>query len=56
MENQQEQQEQSILYLHGMLTPGQDVYTNVRHVSRSGMSRVISVHVITEESGLVDVS
>ena len=51
-----QQREESILYLHGMLTPGQDVYANVKHVSRSGMSRAISVHVITEEFGLGDVS
>lgn len=50
-----QQREDSILYLHGMLTPGQDVYTSVKHVSRSGMSRVISVHAL-HEGEILDVS
>lgn len=34
--------------LSGLLSPGDTVYTTVKHVSRSGMSRVISVTVIRD--------
>lgn len=37
---------ESAEYLHYKLGEGQTVYTNLRHVAQSGMSRVISVHVI----------
>lgn len=37
---------ESAEYLHYRLGEGQIVYTNLRHVAQSGMSRAISVHVI----------
>lgn len=53
---QREQQEQSIEFLHEYLSPGQDVYTSVKHVSRSGMSRVISVHIVDSQGEILDIS
>ena len=36
--------------LRDMLTPGTTVYTNVEHVSRSGMSRRISAYIVEDGS------
>jgi hypothetical protein len=38
----------AIEQLRAMLKPGDKVYTNVEHVSRSGMSRVISAYVVRD--------
>lgn len=38
--------DQSIKVLRNLLSPGQTVYTSIKSVSRSGMSRVIRVHVV----------
>lgn len=37
---------QAILNLREFINPGDTVYTTLRHVSRSGMQRVIDLHVI----------
>ena len=46
--------------LRAILPPGSTVYTDVKHVSRSGMSRVIGLHVIVddnvEDPHLIDIS
>ncbi len=36
--------------LRALLPAGTTVYTNLRHVSASGMSRIISLHVIDSEA------
>ena len=36
--------------LRAMLTPGQTVYTSLEHVSRSGMSRRISLYIVVDGS------
>lgn len=38
----------AILTLRDILKPGMTVYTTLRHVSRSGMQRVIDLHVIED--------
>ena len=38
--------ERSVSRLHDELHPGEDVYTIIRHVSRSGMSRSIDVLIV----------
>jgi hypothetical protein len=43
------QQEESLTVLRDLLPPGSTAHTILRHVSRSGMSRRISVVVITPE-------
>ena len=40
------QTKKDLIQLHSMLKPGDTVYTCVKHVSNSGMNRVISVYVI----------
>lgn len=42
-------------HLLSVLKPYQDVYTNVHHVSQSGMSRDISVHIV-EDGSISDIS
>lgn len=39
---------EAIEQLRAMLKPGDTVYTNVEHVSRSGMSRVITAYVVRD--------
>lgn len=39
-----------------ILAPGTKIYTTVKHVSRSGMMRVISAHVIDEDREPRDIS
>ena len=41
-------QKQSLAYLRKICKPGTRVYTIVRHVSRSGMSRLIDVYTIRQ--------
>lgn len=43
-----EEQEQARETLRGMLRPGDRVYTILRHVSRSGMQRVIDVYIMED--------
>lgn len=42
--------------LEKLITPGTKIYTTVKHVSRSGMMRVISAHVIDEDREPRDIS
>ena len=42
--------------LEKLIKPGTKIYTTVKHVSRSGMMRVISAHVIDEDREPRDVS
>jgi len=42
-------------YLLNILNPGDTIYTNILHVSRSGMYRVISLHVV-KDNQLVNIS
>ena len=44
-----EEQENSIAFLRSILKPGDTVWTTLRHVSGSGMSRRISLHIIQNE-------
>lgn len=53
---QREQMEESRAYLRTLFNPGDTVHTIVRHVSRSGMMRVISVHYVNPSGELVDIS
>lgn len=50
-EKQQEKQE-AIARLRELVKPGDAVYTILRHVSRSGMRRVIDVVVLTKDGPL----
>lgn len=45
---EQEKQAESIVALRGMLAPGSVVYTVLRHVSRSGMTRGIDLYLIQD--------
>jgi hypothetical protein len=45
--NESERYETAMARLHNMLRPGSTVYTVLRHVARSGMSRHIDVYVIS---------
>ena len=42
--------------LEKLIQPGTKIYTTVKHVSRSGMMRVISAHVIDEDREPRDIS
>lgn len=44
---------QCVAELRAMLKPGQTVYCTLRSVSRSGMQRRISLHVVSEKGELV---
>ena len=48
------QQEEAITRLRETLKPGDTVYTILRHVSRSGMSRSISVVQVGQDGGVFD--
>lgn len=52
----QQEKDQELEYLHEYLKPGDTAYTILRHVSRSGMQRSISVLVMTENGKPYDVS
>lgn len=43
----------AIVYLRKLLKPGDTVYTVLKHVSRSGMSRNIDLYVVSEERRIV---
>lgn len=47
--------EESRNYLKSLLVPGQKIYGEVKHVSRSGMYRVISLKIIKNDE-LIDIS
>ena len=47
---------EAIDYLRAELTPGRTVYTNVTHVSRSGMSRSIEVYLAEGRDNLTDIT
>lgn len=44
----QAERDEAIQELRAMLPPGSTVYSNLRHVSQSGMSRAISFHVVED--------
>lgn len=44
---QQEERAKALETLHKMLNPGDTIYTVLRHVSRSGMSRRIDLYKVT---------
>jgi len=46
------QQQEALDRLHTLLHPGDTVYTNLKHVSRSGMYRVIDLYVIRNDTPL----
>lgn len=43
---QQSERDECITRLRETLKPGQTVYTNLKHVSRSGMQREIGMHIV----------
>jgi hypothetical protein len=48
MKYSQEEKERALKQLHELLKPGDTVYTSLRHVSRSGMSRWINMYAIID--------
>lgn len=48
---QRAEREQAIETIRGMVRPGDTVYTVLRHVSRTGMMREISLHVVAQDTG-----
>ena len=46
----EQEREEAIKYLRKMIRPGTEVYTLIRHVSRSGMSRDISCFIVKAHS------
>ena len=48
MNAKQREQQEAVRELREILKPGDTVYTKVEHVSRSGMSRVISPYIIRD--------
>lgn len=53
---QQQEQEEAKQELLRILKPGQTVYTNLRHVSKSGMSREISLHIVDDDKDVRDIT
>lgn len=53
---QQTEAQEKVAILREIVKPGQKVYTILRHVSSSGMSRDISLIVITKDCQLRDIS
>lgn len=51
MKCSKEEKEKALEYLRDYCKPGTTVYTVLRHVSDSGMTRDISLHVITQDNG-----
>ena len=45
---QQRERQEAIEHLREFIKPGDTVYTTLKHVSRSGMLRIIDVHVIED--------
>jgi hypothetical protein len=50
MNAKQKEQQEAVRELREILKPGDTVYTNLKHVSRSGMSRVIMPFIIRDNS------
>ena len=50
MNAKQKEREEAVRELREILKPGDTVYTNLKHVSRSGMSRVIMPFIIRDNS------
>lgn len=48
-QEKKEQQQAALARLHELVKPGDTVYTILRHVSRSGMQRVIDAVILTED-------
>lgn len=48
MKKNDSERHQAIAYLRGLIKPGDTVFTSVKHVSQSGMSRIIDVHLIRD--------
>lgn len=46
--NREREQAEAVISLKKLIKPGDTVYTTLRHVSRSGMQRVIDVHIIQD--------
>ena len=55
MNKKQQREEECKELLREIVKPGMTVYCNLRHVSRSGMFRAISLHIKTED-GIRDIS
>lgn len=51
----QAEKEYALNYLHEQLKPGDTIYTVLRHVSKSGMSRSIQL-LISRKSSLIDIT
>ena len=56
MTKKQADRKEAIESLRESLKPGDTVYTVLRHVSRSGMSRTISAHIFTIDNSRVDMN
>jgi hypothetical protein len=52
----QERQEEAIAQLRKMLPPGSTVWTELAHVSRSGMLRLIRVHAIADGKAIANIT
>lgn len=50
-EQKRQEQAEAREWLQDMIKPGQTVYTVLRHVSRSGMSRIISLYIKNPHTG-----
>lgn len=48
MNAKEKERQEAIEYLKGIIKPGDTIYTSLRHVSRSGMYRVISLYVMLD--------
>ena len=53
---QEQEAEEAAKYLRKILKPGNTVYTVLRHVSQSGMSRHISLVIVSKKDGLRDIT
>lgn len=49
-------QSSALVTLHDLIKPGQTVYTNLKHVSSSGMSRRISLHIEDSDGEMFDIT
>lgn len=52
MNAKEKEQQEAIEYLRGQLHPGDTIYTILRHVSRSGMTRIIDPVIMTPDGPL----
>jgi hypothetical protein len=49
-------QSEGIASLHKRIKPGDKVYTSVKHVAKSGMSRSIACFIVDSENDIVDIT